>query len=51
MFCMPWRVKPPWSTRCWVMISPMRVRSERAVRSSPMMRAKPSSGWCGLDSQ
>ena len=51
MFCMSWRVKPPWSTWSWVMISPIRVRSERAVFSSPMMRGKPVSGWCGFDSQ
>ena len=35
----------------WVMISPIRVRSERGVPVSPMIRAKPVSGWWGFDSQ
>ena len=30
--------------RCWAITSPERVRSARSVRSSPMMRSKPSSG-------
>ena len=42
---------PPPETRSWVMISPIRVRSDRAVFSSPMIRANPVSGWCGFDSQ
>lgn len=39
------------SIRALVMISPMRVRSVRAERSLPMIRAKPSSGWAGFESQ
>jgi hypothetical protein len=39
------------SIRDWVMIRPIRVRSVRAARSSPMIRAKPSSGCLGFDSQ
>ena len=57
MFCMCCRVKPAGpspsvpSTRYWVMSRPIRVRSDRSVRSSPMIRAKPSSGCFGFDSQ
>ena len=36
------------SSRCWTIRRPSRVRSARAVRSSPMMRAKPSSGCVGI---
>jgi hypothetical protein len=49
-FCMSCRVKPAgprWSvpsTRAWVMINPMRVRSVRAVFSSPTILGKPVSG-------
>ena len=39
------------STRAWVISSPARVRRVRGVRSSPMMRGKPSSGWWGFTSQ
>jgi hypothetical protein len=57
MFCMSWRVKPAGprpslpSTRACVISSPMRVRSVRGVRSSPMIREKPSSGCFGFESQ
>src|SRR4051812_30598213 len=34
-----------------VMMSPIRVRSDRGVPSSPMIRAYPVSGWAGFDSQ
>jgi hypothetical protein len=55
--CSCWRVKrlPGRPSvplrRCSTIFSPRRVRSDRAARSSPMIRANPSSGCFGFDSQ
>src|SRR4051794_23072472 len=48
--CIACRVNP-FAALSAVMMSPIRVRSDRGVASSPMIRAYSVSGWAGLDNQ